>query len=330
MKNILCGLFLIFSANIVFGQPQMTIWKLDSQHHNHDHEDPIDPPELYTCGSYYFFYSADPITSDWSIKNEGDEDLILELPLTLSIPDQYRISITQQPSTNVVPPGQEVFFQLQYENLEGHRNVFLPFRSNDVDNNGCGILVGGNASSPCQCQCNGMNMQESINCELTCTDGTIQLIISDGPCPVEEGVCNPISISDPCGCDNTIMVQNQLLFRDTLVVEALAGIPVNIIQNNMGGMVDVNNMPLMNGLYIGLVPVSGVLKYVFYRRPGTSVDIFVNGTPFMSEAPCPSQESCLASIPTLSEWGMFILGLMVAIMGLLVLRMVSNKFAPGL
>lgn len=326
MKTIFLIFQILIIASIGYGQPQMTIWKLDSDHHDHGHEDPVDPPTLYTCGSYYFFYSSEIITSDWSIKNEGDEDLVIELPLKLSIPDQYRIQITEQPASGLLPPGQEVFFQLQYENIGEHRNIFLPFYSNDTDADGCGILIGGNATQPCQCMCDGMNMQQSNNCDLICTDATIQLIINNGPCSEEGGECNPISISDPCGCDNTIMVGDQLLFRDTLVVNALEGQPVNITQNNMDGMVDETNTPLVNGTFIGIIPVSGILKYVFYRRPGTSVNILVNGTPFMSEAPCPSQEACSAAIPTLSEWGQYILFLLISIIGLILLRSVASKF----
>ena len=77
----------------------MTIWHITSLDNlTGDHS-----AELYDCGSYYFFLSNTTAESTWSIKNEGNEPLLLDLPLVFNDPDfqgllkvTKPISITQK------------------------------------------------------------------------------------------------------------------------------------------------------------------------------------------------------------------------------------------
>jgi hypothetical protein len=137
--------------------------------------------------------------------------------------------------------------------------------------------------------------------------------------------CEPlnldIQISDPCSCDDPLNVQPWggmvQLFHDVLLVNiGLPGQNVTVSQSfNPANFVDINGDP---------IPVNtalddqgdGTYTLSFYRPPSTSfsVEIDVNGIyqEIFNSDTCLDAEACgVLPIPTMSEWGLIILALLM-------------------
>ena len=154
----------------------------------------------------------------------------------------------------------------------------------------------------------------------------------DSPCdlPTQETervlgeACQPISIADPCSCDNTITTAGgQLLYRDTLSVMTLPNIVLVLTANN-GGYLDSNGTEVASGTPLSQSDASGLLTEVFYRLPGEGIDISINGVAFVNTTTCPEASTCnpvaADPIPTMGEWGMISLGLLFLIFSIVAIR----------
>lgn len=289
----------------------MTIWHITSLDNlTGDHS-----AELYDCGSYYFFLSNTTAESTWSIKNEGNEPLLLDLPLVFNDPDFQRIQIIQQPAESTLLPGEETLFKIKYENSGPHGDVFLKFLSNDPEASGCGMLIGGNATTE-MCVCRDGQAQTLGDCISSCPPGFASgILLNYGIC-AEEGVsCAPLEIMDPCNCENLVNIGNgQYLFRDKLSIKA-APDKTYFLTENTSGFRRMDGMPVMLPMGpIGLFTTdqNGEASIMFYRLPGEAVDIRIDGERFQSAA-CPSMDACLKPIPSMSEWSLIILALLLII-----------------
>jgi len=79
-----------------------------------------------------------------------------------------------------------------------------------------------------------------------------------------------------------------------------------------------NGEPFLEDITVIFDNDDGMYSMVFYRRPGTGVSIEVEDVSFESE-PCPTVADC-NPIPTLSQWGLIILGLCLSIFGIVAVR----------
>ncbi len=268
-----------------------------------------------------FFLSDNVIESTWSLKNEGDENLIIQLPLTFRESPSTSITISKQPEKSILKPGEETHFRVQYDFNAIHGDKFLEIECNDPNYKNCGILMGGNITS-CMCICNSNNLTQSTGGGCGNLVGTsIGIVLNNAMCPGEGVACNPISISDPCDCANSIITSGVFLFRDTLKVNTIPGAAMTVTANN-GGFMD-NTNTLITGP-IGNADGSGLFTYVFYRPPSTVADIIINGTPFVSPAACPAESTCTAAVPTLSQWSLIILFLIMLVVGIVTIQSKST------
>lgn len=153
---ILLGLFLMTSVSL-FAQPQLTMWRVfDDGQGNHNH---TTEPEFAACGSLYYSIVEEgetTATTFWSIKNEGDENLELDLPLSIN-GSTSAYTITQQPDKSVLEPGEETHFTLVYSETAGDLNESLQVFSNDPSNRSCELRLEGGTLFPIRdayCVCN--------------------------------------------------------------------------------------------------------------------------------------------------------------------------------
>lgn len=368
MKNSLFTALAVCFSLSLFAQ-DLTIWRLYGDHsdtHGHDNESSA---VLVDCGGGYNLAGQDgeTVVGLWSLKNEGDQTLNLDLPLSFTDGSSSTLTISSQPASASLAPGEETHFEISYATTNETNYGFLNITSNDADSPNCGFWIeagrfvevclsvvienptftestakgaASNAkeldcSAPCvRCACvNGMIEQQ-------CDERGIMWILGlDGePIPsstiflgdlgqscADLGLiigeqCNPISISDPCLCEN--VVTNDLgdeVFRDTLEVETQATTPFFMTNNGDSGSfttlagADVTDIVLMDA-----DPMKSGIQHVFYRYPGTTTSVSINGVPFTAPEACLELTEC-EDIPTMGEWALMVLMLLLSSIGLVYL-----------
>lgn len=337
-------IFLFFTLSL-FCQPDLTLWRVDGSA-PHDHVS----AEFYACGSQYYAVGEGPDVesiSSWSIGNDGDAELVFELPLRFEGASE-RFTVVEQPTTNTLQPGEEVFFEIRYEQIEIDAFAFLVLNSNDPTEQNCSYAFDGGSIGdpdiPPLCVCDGNNEVVIIDIFGEGIVGGIFIGggLSDIDCPAEGTPCQPISLDDPTDCSQLITTPEGVdLFRDVLTITSIPNAPpifVLTANNNSDGFLDMDGNPYASPTFFvvegfgaadesvnfvqSLTMVApGVFELPFYRAPGSTVDIALSGTPFMSDSAAPTLESCQASaIPTVSEWGVMILALILLLFGIVLIR----------
>ena len=137
-----------------------------------------------------------------------------------------------------------------------------------------------------------------------------------------------ISVLDPCNCsnpNNISTVSDVKYIADTLVVRAnacslgnglpnsISGLSINLSAND-GHMLDTTGNPIPIATPIPEEGTSGMYKLPFYTAPGKPSIISVTDVIFTSNF---TTDSCLdcPSVPTIGEWGLIILSLLLVIVG---------------
>ena len=142
-------------------------------------------------------------------------------------------------------------------------------------------------------------------------------------------VANAPSISDPCSCADPLNQKNAsgvvTRFHDKLTVMGTAGQSV-VLKTGGPNFTDAAGTQIPDGTSIGPIPAGNTLEYDFYHASGASGSIVltIDG---VDTAPFPisvcSASSCtttaVAPIPTMSEWGLLIFGLLVLNLGVIFL-----------
>ena len=142
----------------------------------------------------------------------------------------------------------------------------------------------------------------------------------------DPGTCSPPEIGDPCSCDDPLNIVdadgNVLFFHDVLTVR---GTPGDQVVLTTGGINFLNGAQaqIPNGTVLGTIPASGEFNFDFFHASGASGSIIltiggVEQPPFAIDV-C-NAEDCATSIPTMSEWGLIIFGLLTLNLGLIFLR----------
>jgi hypothetical protein len=188
MKNlttlIIISLITISSIVVSEAQPQLTVWRVAEDHlENHDHSSGETDKIEYECGTYYYMtHTGDKIDMHIALRNDGNQDLHLELPIHMSVLSSEFLAITSNTDVSTLAPGEETIITISYLNtgayVPGQRGV-ISFKSNDFINPMCGfsIEVGG---TPTESYC-------------VCEDGELTTIgMMDGGPGGEEGSIIPI------------------------------------------------------------------------------------------------------------------------------------------
>jgi len=116
-------------------QPVMTVWEVMEDHKHLDAHNVIVHPNLISCNDEQYTTSVGPSSLFWSITNEGDQDLVLGLPLSIT-GATGRFEIKSQPD-EVIPPGQESIFEIEYSGLESFEVGSLVISSNISNSINC-------------------------------------------------------------------------------------------------------------------------------------------------------------------------------------------------
>lgn len=129
-----------------------------------------------------------------------------------------------------------------------------------------------------------------------------------------------LSITDPCSCSNPNnigLADGRFLFNDTLMVMSSMG-PVTLAAND-GFLLDVTGTPITTATPFIFNTTTGLYELVIYTEAEQLASIMLsNGVstiPF-TVGPC---AACLA-IPTIGEWGVIWLSLIMMIMGVVFVR----------
>lgn len=103
-------------------------------------------PAKHNLTDFEFEYIGERHTHWFSIKNAGDEDLILSGPVYVSIVgiDDEHFYVKAQPSITTIPAGTYVSFAIAFEpETYGEKEVTVQIHSNDTANSPYAFLVKG-------------------------------------------------------------------------------------------------------------------------------------------------------------------------------------------
>ena len=304
-------------------------------------------PISIPCGGYYTsllahvdFNNGISVKEDtWTITNVGNESLTIQLPLTFSAGSSPNLSITSQPQS-ILRPGDVTTFTTSYVYSFGSNDLgFIDIDTGGSPDDNCGFLLRGmiETVSLCQCYCSDNNeLVEVCTFELDGFLGGIS--IDDNICESdpEDISCNSIQLVTECDCSNTINTETLSLFADTMRITGLPGTNILLSDNvdsDQHSFLNRNGAPFRRGSFLGQINTSGYVDIPMFRRPETSINIMLNGVKFTSNTSCPLIEDCpddggdavipagnMETIPTLSEWSIFLLGIILTIIGLVALR----------
>lgn len=137
---------------------------------------------------------------------------------------------------------------------------------------------------------------------------------------------NITSIEDPCSCSDPLnrTVNGTFLFHDLLTVRGTSGRFFQINSANNSEMLDLNGNPIVFPITLSETLVgSGVYQLDYYKRSNVTSDIVFQFTGNSSTFPF-TTSSCSESdcfpIPTMSQWGLLIFGLLVMNLSMIFIR----------
>ena len=135
----------------MFAQPNLTVWHA-SPDHLENHNQGVS--NLWDCGYEYYLTYTDQASSSRDfilvLRNEGDEALNLNLPLTLDGGSSSDFSITTQPATATLQPNERTHLVLSYSAPATYNDATasLAIGSNDGEAASCsfsfdvGFIIG--------------------------------------------------------------------------------------------------------------------------------------------------------------------------------------------
>ena len=169
-----------------------------------------------------------------------------------------------------------------------------------------------------RCECNNDNTIISPT--------SIEIVTNPGACPIIEPLTtDDLSVTDPCNCDNPLnVVDNQLgttlLFHDLLTVNTSPDVLVTLTAND-GNLLDRAGNAIPVGTTIAQSATgSGIYRLAFFTRPNQPASVTVSNMVSTENFTTASCAICTDIIPTMSQWGLMIFGLLVVNMGVLLLR----------
>lgn len=162
------------------------------------------------------------------------------------------------------------------------------------------------------------------------TDGTTSSIVGSVTtmpeiCPtVAPLTVDDLSVTDPCSCSNPDNIVGTTglglveLFHDRLEVNTTADVTVTLSATD-NNLLDANG----NSIPVGTVftqTTPGVYHLTFYTFPSQAATVTVSNGVSTENFTTASCIQCDATIPTMSQWGLLIFGLLVLNLGLHFIR----------
>ena len=304
------------------------------------------------CGGYYTsllshmdFNNGITVEEDtWIITNNSSESLTLQLPLTFSANSSPNLAITSQPQA-VLGAGESTTFTTSYEYSFGSNDLgYIAINTGGQTSNECGFLLRGmiETVSLCQCYCADNNELSEI-CTFEIDGFLAGISIDEDICESdpEDLTCNSIQLVSTCDCNNILAAGSLNLYVDTMRILGLPGTDIVLsdnIESTEYSFLNRNGASIRKGTNLGRINSMGYVDIIVHRRPTTSINVKLNGVTFSSETACPLIVDCARSddtgstvipeenmnnietIPTLSEWSIFLLGLILMIISAAALR----------
>lgn len=307
-------------------QAKLTLYRVQSESNN-------DISEAFSCGSH-FTQVVLPVneysTTQWRIKNEGNAPLQLDSAPEITGLHSTSFEIIGSVS-GPVAPGNFITFGIRFHYTDfTQKSAFLNISSNDPANPSCGLLLQGVVGNPSICYCFCNEEQElDENCPWESTGFKSGLSVTETGCEgADDNICKKnLSITTLCSCADLTTSGSTGLYADTLTISAGAERRIFITFNSTSAassFLDKNGKSITAGTLLGQTDKNGTLKFPFFRKASTKVDIKVNGIAFVSPDSCPDINDCtepssdvnttaISTIPTLSEWSIILLGLLLFI-----------------
>lgn len=136
---------------------------------------------------------------------------------------------------------------------------------------------------------------------------------------------NNLEVSDPCFCGNPKNIEladGTFLFNDTLIVISSIG-PVTLLTTDMN-LLDASGDPIDAGTSFILDSNTGEYKLEIFTESGASSNIEISnvfGTVGFTAGGC----SACEVVPTMGEWGLICLGLLLLIFGVSSIKQMSYQ-----
>jgi hypothetical protein len=182
------------------------------------------------------------------------------------------------------------------------------------------IRLTDNSCDPGMVGMDTMRLMNQFDCDSTVITTTVRA--EDETC-INDFTTYNMSFSDPCRCDNPLntTLGNMILLEDTLIVDAFPGQIVQFSAAGSSDFLDENGDLITNDTFFDEGP-AGMYKLQFYRPSGVQPVIMItfnDGTPIL--VPEGDVALCIcAGIPTLSQWGIIVLSMMMLIFGVVFVR----------
>ena len=143
------------------------------------------------------------------------------------------------------------------------------------------------------------------------TDLFLNDLTLDNCCTIE---AEDIEVRDPCACgnpNNLRLDDGRFLFQDTLIVTS--SLPVTLTMND-GNLLDMFGNPIPINTSFTLDPATGEYKLEIFTESGASTNIEVSNGLYSAPFMAGSCTECEV-VPTMGEWGLMSLGLLLMIFG---------------
>ena len=146
-----------------------------------------------------------------------------------------------------------------------------------------------------------------------------------GTCPtVAPLTVDDLSVSDPCSCDNPNNIVSTTglglveLFHDVLEVNTTAGVVVSLSATD-NNLLDATGSPISVGTAIPET-APGIYQLIFYTVPDVAANVTVSNGVSTEDFITASCSPCPSTIPTMSQWGLMIFGLLILNMSVVMIR----------
>ena len=146
-----------------------------------------------------------------------------------------------------------------------------------------------------------------------------------GTCPtVAPLTVDDLSVSDPCSCDNPNNIVSTTglglveLFQDILEVNTTAGVAVSLSATD-NNLLDATGSPILVGTAIPET-APGVYQLPFYTVPDVAANVTVSNGVSTENFTTASCSQCPSTIPTMSQWGLMVFGLLILNLSVVMIR----------